>query len=105
MNVGKFNERVNLLIPQYSVNDYNRNEVNGYIQHERWGQIDRKHSKKFNMRFVNGSTAEGILTIRKESQFLRATRIKIEDTEYDIDSIIPTQNNTYYEIIYKEAVI
>lgn len=104
MNIGKFNERVSLMIPQFTTSDYGRIEVDGYIYHERWAEVNRKHSKKFAMRYADGSAYEGILTIRKENKLLASTRVSIDGTEYDIDSIIPTDNKTYYEIVYKEAV-
>ena len=99
-----FDTMVELMIPQYEVNGYGRNEINGYIHHPRRGEINMKHSKWFNIRFGHGSAYEGYGVFRKEDVVLNAKRLRINSVDYDIDSVVPHQQSSrYVEVYFKEV--
>jgi hypothetical protein len=100
----RFNHIIDVMIPQYTTSEYGRNEVDGYIHHERRAEISFKNSKKFNVRFLHGSEYDGIAVLRKEDIVKDSTRIRIDDKQYSIESMIPAgDKERYYEILFKEA--
>lgn len=103
MNVGKLDSRVQLMEPLYVTNDYGRVTPDGFIHHERWGEVIPQHSKYFSIRFAGWNEAAGILRVRKDDTVLKCEKVSIDNITYIIDSIIPFEN-LYYEVIYSEDV-
>jgi len=101
MRIGRLDTVVYFLEPLSKNNGYGRVSANGFVPHKRRAENIQKHSKYYSIRFGGADLYDGILRVRKEDFLNKCTKVKINDIQYNINSIIDF-DKIYSEVIYKQ---